>query len=97
MRGRVLAVNAFVLGFLYPVGSLAQGRLADAVGLRWVTAGSGVLLGVSVGGVFVVRALRRRQVDPVGQVDPAGPVGPPDPPPGDPGEGSAAAIQTAPQ
>jgi len=85
MRGRVLAVNAFVLGFLYLVGSLAQGRLADAVGLRWVTAGSGVLLGASVGGVFVVRALRRRPSRPI------------DPPPGSPGGGSAAAIQTAPQ
>ncbi|MDP2291784.1 MAG: MFS transporter [Actinomycetota bacterium] len=44
MRGRVLAVNSFVLGVLYPVGSLLQGQLADEVGLRWVTAGSGVLL-----------------------------------------------------
>ncbi|MGB8858017.1 MAG: dihydroxy-acid dehydratase [Ilumatobacteraceae bacterium] len=44
LRGRVLAVNSFVLGVLYPVGSLVQGRLADAVGLRWVTAGSGLAL-----------------------------------------------------
>lgn len=44
MRGRVLAVNSFVLGVLYPLGSLLQGRLADEVGLRWVTAGSGVVL-----------------------------------------------------
>ena len=44
LRGRVLAVNSFVLGVLYPVGSLLQGQLADKVGLRWVTAGSGVLL-----------------------------------------------------
>ncbi len=48
MRGRVLAVNAFVLGIMYPVGSLVQGRVADWVGLRWVTAGSGVLLGLVV-------------------------------------------------
>lgn len=48
MRGRVLAVNSFVLGVLYPVGSLLQGQLADEVGVRWVTAGSGVLLLVVV-------------------------------------------------
>jgi MFS family permease len=44
MRGRVLAVNTFVLGSLYPIGALVQGTLADGVGLRWVTAGSGVVL-----------------------------------------------------
>ncbi|MEI8241252.1 MAG: dihydroxy-acid dehydratase, partial [Actinomycetota bacterium] len=44
LRGRVLAVNAFVLGLLYPLSSLLQGRLADTIGLRWVTGGSGVLL-----------------------------------------------------
>ena len=54
LRGRVLAVNSFVLGVLYPVGSLLQGRLADHVGLRWVTAGSGVLLLL----VVVARSVR---------------------------------------
>jgi MFS family permease len=44
LRGRVLAVNSFVLGVLYPVGALIQGQLADHFGLRWVTVGSGVLL-----------------------------------------------------
>jgi hypothetical protein len=29
---------------LYPIGALLQGVLADSIGLRWVTAGSGVLL-----------------------------------------------------
>lgn len=49
LRGRVLAVNTFVLGFVYPMGSLAQGALADALpgsaGLRWVTASAATLLG----------------------------------------------------
>lgn len=54
LRGRVLAVNSFVLGMLYPVGALLQGRLADRVGLRWVTAGSGLLLLA----VVAVRAAR---------------------------------------
>ena len=44
MRGRVLAVNFLVLGVLFPVGTLIQGQIADAVGLRWTTAGSGVVL-----------------------------------------------------
>jgi predicted MFS family arabinose efflux permease len=44
MRGRVLAVNFLVLGFLFPIGTLIQGQIADAVGLRWTTAGSGVVL-----------------------------------------------------
>jgi len=45
LRGRVLAVNSFVLGFVYPIGALLQGRVADAVGLRWVTAVAAALLG----------------------------------------------------
>ena len=44
MRGRVLAVNTFVLGLMYPVGTLVQGAIADAVGLRWITGASGVAL-----------------------------------------------------
>ncbi len=49
MRGRVLAVNSFVLGILFPVGSIVQGQLADRAGLRWITAGSGVVLLVVLG------------------------------------------------
>jgi MFS family permease len=48
MRGRVLAVNFLVLGILFPVGTLIQGRIADSVGLRWTTAGSGVMLAVGL-------------------------------------------------
>ena len=54
LRGRVLAVNSFVLGILYPVGALVQGQLADQVGLRWVTAGSGIVL-LAVVSVVAVR------------------------------------------
>ena len=32
MRGRVLAVNFLVLGLMYPIGSLVQGPIADAIG-----------------------------------------------------------------
>jgi hypothetical protein len=33
---------------MFPVGSLIQGQIADAIGLRWTTAGSGVALGVGL-------------------------------------------------
>ena len=48
MRGRVLAVNFLVLGLLFPIGTLIQGQIADAIGLRWTTAGSGVLLAIGL-------------------------------------------------
>lgn len=48
MRGRVLAVNFLVLGIMFPVGSLIQGQIADAIGLRWTTAGSGIVLAVGL-------------------------------------------------
>jgi MFS family permease len=44
LRGRLMSVNNMLLGLLYPVGALLQGVLADSIGLRWVTAGSGVIL-----------------------------------------------------
>jgi predicted MFS family arabinose efflux permease len=57
MRGRVLAVNFMVLGILFPVGTLIQGQIADAVGLRWTTAGSGVVLAL---GLAVLAPWQRR-------------------------------------
>jgi len=46
MRGRALAVNSFILGTMYPVGTLLQGAIADETSLRVVTAASGVVLAV---------------------------------------------------
>ena len=57
MRGRVLAVNFLVLGIMFPVGTLIQGQIADAVGLRWTTAGSGVALAF---GLLVMAPWQRR-------------------------------------
>ena len=59
MRGRVLAVNSFVLGTLYPVGALLQGAIADATSVRAVTAGSGLAL---AGALALVLAGQRRSV-----------------------------------
>jgi hypothetical protein len=58
MRGRVLAVNSFVLGLLFPVGTLIQGALADTAGLRWVTAASGLTL-LAVAIVLTIPHVRR--------------------------------------
>lgn len=44
VRGRVVSVLQVMLGALYPLGALLQGALADAWGLRVVTAGSGLLM-----------------------------------------------------
>ncbi len=59
MRGRVLAVNTFVLGIFFPVGTLVQGAIADATSLRAVTAGSGVVLAVLL---MIVRLRSKRVV-----------------------------------
>jgi len=57
LRGRVLAVNSFVLGTMFPFGTLLQGELADWAGLRRITIGSGVLLFIVLG---VIRLWRGR-------------------------------------
>ena len=53
--GRVLAVNNAVLGALYPLGVLIQGRLGDVVGLRATTVAVALVMGAALVGV---RALR---------------------------------------
>jgi MFS family permease len=60
MRGRVLAVNTFVLGALYPLGALVQGWLSDQVGLPWVTAGSGIVLAIGLTWQIVRIGIHRR-------------------------------------
>lgn len=44
MLGRVMSTNNMLLGLLYPLGAIVQGVIADGIGLRWVTAGSGVMM-----------------------------------------------------
>jgi MFS family permease len=55
IRGRVLAVHTVILGSLYPLGAVVQGKIADHVGLRVVTFGSGVALGATM---LVTRLVR---------------------------------------
>lgn len=55
MRGRVLAVNNVVLGTLYPLGAVVQGRIADSIGLRATTAGAAVLMAATVLAVRLTR------------------------------------------
>jgi predicted MFS family arabinose efflux permease len=44
LRGRVVSVLMMLIGALYPVGSIAQGAIADEIGLRATTTGAAVLL-----------------------------------------------------
>jgi MFS family permease len=70
LRGRMLGIYMMALGILYPVGALAQGAIADVVGLRAViVTGAVTLLVVAVG------LLRRWMPD----LDPPAPAADPGP------------------
>jgi len=72
LRGRVLAINMVAMGVLYPVSALVQGRLADQLGLRVVTAASAVTMAAVLLGARLVRPHLTRPLDlPLG-IDPAG-------------------------
>jgi len=55
VRGRVLSVHTMILGSLYPLGAVVQGKLADSIGLRATTAASGICMLVAL---LVARAVR---------------------------------------
>jgi MFS family permease len=44
IRGRVLSVNTMILGALYPLGAVLQGKIADGIGLRLTTFGAGAIM-----------------------------------------------------
>ena len=48
LRGRVVSVLMMLIGALYPIGAVAQGAIADEIGLRATTAGAAILLGASL-------------------------------------------------
>ncbi len=52
-----------LIGSLYPIGSIAQGAIADEIGLRATTTAAAVLLG---GLLLVWRLLRPRAADAIG-------------------------------
>jgi len=54
-RGRVLGLYMMALGTIYPIGLVIQGAIAGAVGIRDVTAASGVLLLLVVAVLTAVR------------------------------------------
>jgi MFS family permease len=54
-RGRVLSLYLVALGIVYPVGSLIQGPVADAVGLAPTTIAAAALLLAALAGLAVAR------------------------------------------
>jgi MFS family permease len=63
VRGRVVSLFIAMLGALFPVSAFVQGRLADDVGLRAVTIGSGVVFAAVIAGLT---ALRPKLLDAIG-------------------------------
>src|SRR5262249_20003331 len=61
IRGRVLAVNTVILGALYPLGAVVQGKIADSIGLRETTFGAAALMAVWL---VLVRTGRPRGLPP---------------------------------
>lgn len=54
-RGRILSFYLLALGVGYPIGSLVQGPIADRIGLRWTTTGSGAVLALVLAAAFLLR------------------------------------------
>lgn len=44
IRGRVVSVHTVILGALYPLGAIVQGKIADSIGLRATTTGAAILM-----------------------------------------------------
>ncbi|MDQ1386426.1 MAG: hypothetical protein QOG65_3805 [Actinomycetota bacterium] len=63
IRGRVLAVNTMILGSLYPLGAVVQGKVADGIGLRATTFGAAAIMAVVLGVVRIVRPGITRALD----------------------------------
>jgi predicted MFS family arabinose efflux permease len=55
IRGRVVAVHTVILGAMYPLGAVVQGKIADSAGLRATTFGSAVVMAAAL---LLVRAVR---------------------------------------
>ena len=55
IRGRVVSVNTVILGALYPLGAVIQGKIADGIGLRATTFGAGAVMAATLVGTRLVR------------------------------------------
>jgi hypothetical protein len=67
IRGRALAVNTMILGSLYPLGAVIQGKIADGIGLRTTTFGAAAIMAVVLAGTRLLRPGITRALDtPVG-------------------------------
>jgi len=62
IRGRITSLWLMTFGIFFPVGTLLQGVLADAVGVRTVLVGSATLVAVAL--VFVVARGLLPRIDP---------------------------------
>ncbi len=63
VRGRVMSVLNVLLGLLYPIGSVVQGRLADRHGQRIVTAGAALVMLALLALLVVLRPGLNRRLD----------------------------------
>ena len=55
IRGRVVAVNTMILGSLYPLGAVIQGKIADGIGLRATTFGASAVMAAALIGARLAR------------------------------------------
>jgi MFS family permease len=55
IRGRVLSIYTVILGALYPLGAVIQGKIGDRIGLRATTFGAAVVM---AGALLLVRLTR---------------------------------------
>jgi MFS family permease len=55
IRGRVVSVNTMILGSLYPLGAVLQGKIADSIGLRETTFGAAAIMAIVLVAARLVR------------------------------------------
>jgi MFS family permease len=72
LRGRAVSVLMMLIGALYPLGSIAQGAIADEIGLRATTAGAAILLALALGLWRLLRPTASAALDEVAHEDDAG-------------------------
>jgi MFS family permease len=63
IRGRVLAVNTMILGSLYPIGAIIQGKVADSIGLRATTFGAAAIMALVLLATRLIRPGITRALD----------------------------------